>query len=319
MGAISFGLDLRLANELKRLLGLEAFVETGTFRGDTLAEVCTLFGRCYSVELSAEYYAEAAARFAGTSNVMLTHGDSAEALAAWRPELENRSCLYFLDAHWCVADKTAGETSQCPLLRELRAIGRLSLSSVVVIDDARLMIAPPPEPHEISQWPAFEDILQDLRALSSEHRLVLWNDVLLFYPAQIGGELVPWLAKHGVDWLATLRGSEANAAAAEERLAAVERMAGEMARLATDLRDKDAEILQKDHEIGSKEEALLSLTADLQKKDGEIQQKESALRRLTDELREKDAEIQRKQGEIEALARACEERLEVINRFSGQA
>jgi hypothetical protein len=36
MGAISFSIDIELVKFLKENLGLEAFVETGTFEGETL-------------------------------------------------------------------------------------------------------------------------------------------------------------------------------------------------------------------------------------------------------------------------------------------
>jgi len=204
MGAVNFSIDLGLVVALKRVLPLDVFVETGTFRGDTIELVKDRFAEIYTVELSPEYYESARARFAGWRNVDLAHGDSAGMLGKWKSRLHTRSTLYFLDAHWCVADNTAGESSQCPLLEEIRAIGQLNAESLVVIDDARLFLAPPPAPHEISQWPGFNEIIETLRGLSGEHLLMVLNDNIIFYPRAIEAALRSYAHAQGVDWLDVL-------------------------------------------------------------------------------------------------------------------
>ena len=54
MGAIHFSLDERLMDFYIRELSPAVFVETGTFKGDTLAQAKDRFARCHSVELSPE-------------------------------------------------------------------------------------------------------------------------------------------------------------------------------------------------------------------------------------------------------------------------
>lgn len=204
MGAVNFSIDLELVAALKKTLPLDVFVETGTFRGDTVELVKDLFGEIHTVELSPEYYEAARARFAEWRHVDLVHGDSAAVLAEWAPRLHERSVLYFLDAHWCVADATAGEASQCPLLAEIGAVGQLNQESLIVIDDARLFLAPPPEPHEISHWPSLNGVIEALRAVSAEHQVMVLNDNIICFPCSVETIMREYGHAHGLDWLEAL-------------------------------------------------------------------------------------------------------------------
>ncbi|MDQ1314258.1 MAG: hypothetical protein QG662_367 [Pseudomonadota bacterium] len=204
MGAVSFSIDPGLVAALKKALPLDVFVETGTFRGDTVELVKDQFREIHTVELSPEHYEAACARFRGQVQIDLARGDSAAALANWASGLHGKSVLYFLDAHWCVADNTAGEASQCPLLDEMRGIGQLNPESLIVIDDARLFLAPPPAPHEISQWPDFTEVLDALRAMSPIHRVMVLNDNIVFYPPAAGDVLLEYARHAGTDWLAVM-------------------------------------------------------------------------------------------------------------------
>lgn len=201
MGAVNFSMDAGLVAALRSCLSLSVFVETGTFRGDTLASLSSSFPELHSVELSPEYFAAAQKRFTAVPHVHLHHGDSPRVLAKLVPQIAEKSVLYFLDAHWCVAADTAGEASQCPLLEEIRAIGSLNAESLVIIDDARLFLAPPLAPHEISQWPDFQDVLDALRAASPSHRAMVLNDNIIFFPPSAGNVLRAYAQQAGVDWL----------------------------------------------------------------------------------------------------------------------
>ncbi|HYQ70464.1 MAG TPA: glycosyltransferase, partial [Gammaproteobacteria bacterium] len=110
-----------------------------------------------------------------------------------------------LDAHWCCADATAGSDSQTPLLEELQAIGSLQPSSVLLIDDARLYLSSPPEPHRLADWPDFHAVVLALLALSQQHRLMVYNDVIIFYPQALRSELSDYTHKHGRDLLRIMR------------------------------------------------------------------------------------------------------------------
>jgi hypothetical protein len=209
MGAVSFSIDPTLAEFLCQALRLTTFVETGTFEGEAVASVISLFEEIHTVDLSEELTAKAKSRFHSNQSVHVYSGESAKVLASLRPQLQNKSVLYWLDAHWCAADATAGEHSQCPLLDELEAITELNSKSVVLIDDARLFLCTPPKPHDTDQWPEFHEVVQGLTSLSASHRMMVINDVIAFYPATIASGMSAYASERALDWLAVMRRLEA--------------------------------------------------------------------------------------------------------------
>lgn len=201
MGAVTFSLDPRLVTSLQSELPLRVLIETGTFNGDTVEELKSYFDKVVSIELSETLWADAAKRFEAYPHVQILLGSSKDKLRELQSELKDAGALYWLDAHWCVATDTAGELSQCPLLEELQAIGKLNNASVVLIDDARLFQSPPLAPHEISQWPRFHQIVSCLLTLSSEHELMVVNDVIAFYPLSAKSVMTSYAQNCGIDWL----------------------------------------------------------------------------------------------------------------------
>lgn len=205
MGAVHFSLDETLLLFLKEQLPLALFVETGTFQGDTLALARRHVARCESVELSPQLFAQARRRFAGDAGAELACGPSPEFLRERRARHQAAPALFWLDAHWCVADQAGGADSQSPLLEEMAAIERLHPDSALLIDDARLYLCPPPKPHRLGDWPDWHDITRALTALSPAHRAVVFNDVIVFYPARIRPAIERHMQQHGVDWLKLAR------------------------------------------------------------------------------------------------------------------
>lgn len=203
MGAFHFSLDIGLMKVLQENLELEIFVETGTFQGETLQAVSSYFREIHSVELSAELHELAASKFRNSPHIHLYQGNSAQTLVEIRSKI-SAPALYWLDAHWCVSDKTAGEKSQCPLLDELAALDPLRESDVVLIDDARLFLAPPHAPHEISDWPSFQDILNKFYSMRRGHHMMVLDDVIAIFPASVSESLKQYGAEHGVNLLGLL-------------------------------------------------------------------------------------------------------------------
>ena len=160
MGAVSFSIDMSLVTCCKQALPLPVFVETGTFSGDSIETIQSLFPEIHSVELSQAYYDKAVERFKLHKHINLYQGNSDQWIKRLHPKIIDQSTLYWLDAHWCVAEETSGVESQCPLLDELEAINSLNAQSIILIDDARLFLCPPPAPHKITQWPAFDQIIK---------------------------------------------------------------------------------------------------------------------------------------------------------------
>lgn len=222
MGAITFSIDTRLVETLVKLIELDTFIETGTYRGDTVAIVRPYFRRIISIERDRELFEAASTRFADDPGVTLLHGDAAHLLRNLAAELQRRKVLYWLDAHWCLREDgqedEKRDQAQCSLLAELSAIHRLDPDSVVLIDDARFFLSPPVAPSQYSQWPHLSDLLAALQALNPEHRLLILNDVIIFYPPRLEEALYAFAHEHGVDWLIIAHQSEANQRLVQDNL-----------------------------------------------------------------------------------------------------
>jgi hypothetical protein len=201
MGAISFSLDEKLVEFLVRQLPFTLFVETGAFRGDSLALASRFIPNCRSVEMSPEWFEKVRVRFQGQSNIQVFHDDSPSFLRQHHGEFASQATLFWLDAHWCEAEHTSGQTSQSPLLAELTALQSLHPDSVVLIDDARLYLCAPPRPHHCADWPDFHSVLTALLSLGSSHRVIVLNDVIVFYPGRIVAAMNEYAHNQGVDWL----------------------------------------------------------------------------------------------------------------------
>src|SRR4051812_5100148 len=91
-------LDPNWFKEIVDVLGLKAFVETGTYLGQSLENIASLFETAVSIELSDELYAAACARFASRGNVKLLHGDSARRIEDAADLCAGGPVLYWLDA-----------------------------------------------------------------------------------------------------------------------------------------------------------------------------------------------------------------------------
>jgi FkbM family methyltransferase len=217
MGAIHFSLDPNLVHALRTTLPLESFVETGTFQGDTANAMAAHFSNVHTVELSEPLYAKAVDRLAPLKNVTVIHGSSPDALRDLSKTLAAKSTLYWLDAHWCGGGETSGRhTNECPLLAEIAAIRSLNDRSVVLIDDARYFIAPPPPPNTWESWPLIEEVISALRGLSDRHKIWIINDVIIFAPKACEPDVVRYSHTFGVDlyalFLAATRSAPAKAA-----------------------------------------------------------------------------------------------------------
>lgn len=199
MGAIHFSLDPRLALFFKQRLNLRIFVETGTFHGDTSAAAAEIFEKVLTIELSQELHQAAERKFAENNRVTTMLGQSPECLARILAEHGAEPMCFWLDAHWCGSPGTAGIDAQSPLLDEIRAIGTLHPDSVMVIDDARLYLATPPGPHRVADWPDLDDLLRELEKVRQGHRLMVFDDVIVFYPAKLREPLSDFVREHACD------------------------------------------------------------------------------------------------------------------------
>ena len=271
MGAVHFSIDPSLAEILKRALPLEVFVETGTFKGNSVQQVRCLFREIYTVESSGHYYELACERFKSDPGIHVYHDTSAEFLRRMMPGLVGRSVLYWLDAHSCGEEKPAKGVPQCPLLEELAAIGGLNDHSVLLIDDARLFLSPPPPPYDPEEWPSLDRVIKGLHSLSTGHELLVLNDVFIYFPSSAEEILRNFASHRTVDWLTVFdKARDYNDVLAKFQL--VEREAREQIEfLAGEARGKDREIESLVVEARAKDREIESLAVEARAKDREIE------------------------------------------------
>ncbi len=288
MGAISFSIDLNLVKYLKENLPFNVFVETGTFEGETLEKIIPYFDKIYSVEIADYYYQKAIQRFKDQENIFLILNSSPNFLNEIRPQLQDEATLFWLDAHWCSAEATDEHISQCPLVQEIKAIQKLNDDSVILIDDARLFTCPPPKPHSLNEWPRFSAILDALFQISDRHQLLIYNDVIVYYPSRIDNDINQYAYENSVDWLQIKHLANYG----KEFKKQLELKEQEIVRLSTIAQNRDQDLSLKDLEIQNKQQALLEIS--------------SAVQLLQDSLLEKEKEIQ-------SISMEANARLTIIN------
>jgi len=168
-----------LARLLRREANLLRAVETGTYRGRGARRLAAVFDSVVTIELSAELHASARERLRDLPHVRAVHGHSVD----WLSDLPDPAIptLWFLDGHWS-GGVTAGEDDECPILAEIAGLGRGHVDDVIVIDDARLFIAPPPPPHDPAQWPSLQQLTAALRAVKPDHHVAVLDDQIVALP-----------------------------------------------------------------------------------------------------------------------------------------
>ena len=185
MGAMPRDLAIRLRDEL----GLERAIETGTYQGGGARELAELFDSVATIEISEEMRREAADRLDGRPEIEMVAGDSREAL----PRLidPQRPTFYWLDGHWS-GGATGGHGAECPVIDEVRAIAKGHPDDCVAIDDARHFAAPPPPPHDPSQWPTLMEILDELRGAREGAHVTVVGDLVIAVPGRAKPVVDAW-------------------------------------------------------------------------------------------------------------------------------
>lgn len=182
MGLINFGVPKSEALYLKDMMKLDVFVEGGTYKGGTSLDMSSIFNKVYTIEKSDIMFGIAKENLRGVQNVTQLKGDTRDHLSNILEESDN--LLLWLDAHWSGAD-TYGEEDECPLIEELKLIFKVNKNYVILIDDARLFLAPPPLPHDHKKWPSLTDIL---RVIPKDWELLEFEDVIYLFPLRYSSE-----------------------------------------------------------------------------------------------------------------------------------
>lgn len=138
----------------------DVFIETGTFRGDTLSAAASAgFKELHSIDIVEEYTETAKLKFKDFDNVFLHCGSSPEVLQKIIDF--NRPTTFWLDAHYQAykENEIDPKYGECPLIQELDVIFSKSwtFSPIVLIDDAHMFERSMPC-FKASDWPNLENI-----------------------------------------------------------------------------------------------------------------------------------------------------------------
>ena len=177
MGSVHFGAPRAIIEKIQAVFAITTFVETGTYMGDTTAWAAERFAKVVTIEGSPEFHREARDRYHAKQNIDFRLGASQAVLREVVAQFGDHCALFWLDAHWMPG--SFGKDHECPVLAEIAAIRQGSGEHFILIDDARLFLAPPPRPHRATDWP---DLAALLGALPATNYTVVYNDVMVSVP-----------------------------------------------------------------------------------------------------------------------------------------
>lgn len=117
--------------------GTKVFVETGTYRGDTVKAMLKagLFDQVHTVDIYRDRVNNARKRFCSFPYVKCWHGDSAEILPRILSGI-TQPALFWLDAHHSGKQIARKKIIETPLVAELTAVLQQSHEHIILIDDA---------------------------------------------------------------------------------------------------------------------------------------------------------------------------------------
>jgi hypothetical protein len=194
-GVPPFPLDLGLA--LRDLCGLEGFIETGTYLGDTARCVAPYFKRVVTIEGVVHRYNELNS-LEWPKNVTRILGDSGSILYAHLYNL--LPTLFWLDAHWISNGTLADDdplmvgVTYCPLRQELQQIDSFGdrNNDVVMIDDARFFLHPPKNRGSQTDWPSIDEIV----GLLPDRFIFVHGGVIVAVPKWFRKTVKKWVVEH---------------------------------------------------------------------------------------------------------------------------
>jgi len=134
-----------------------------------------MFTSVVTIELSDPWFERAAAELATLSNVTVEHGSSPSFLS----KLDPAPTLYWLDAHCCGNDDTAGADDPCPALDEIAAIPPHP-ADCLFVDDARLFAAT----RRPESWPTLVRVIDALGQARPAAHVTVLHDLILCVPME---------------------------------------------------------------------------------------------------------------------------------------
>jgi hypothetical protein len=182
MGICNFGAPRQEIEFLVSHYPVRHFIETGTYRGDTSEWAASVFEKVATIEGSPALHKDAKQRLSHLTNIDCHCGDSRSHLPEILQRIGCERALFWLDAHWM--PECYGKESECPLVDELRMIRESGAQHIILIDDARMFLAPPQLPHRASDWPTIDMVIEALsKPVSNLGYTFVYNDVIYNVPS----------------------------------------------------------------------------------------------------------------------------------------
>ncbi len=178
---------------LINIFGVDVFVESGTYIGDSTAIAATCFKEVHTIELGQQLYQAAKERFRNQANVHLYLGDSSKVLDKILKTLKG-NILFWLDGHYSGGNTALGD-SNTPILQELAAIKNCGITdSIILIDDMRLFRNfKNNSDSNINGYPTIEDLQHALFTINPQYQILIMGDIALAYPHKFFIALSPVL------------------------------------------------------------------------------------------------------------------------------
>lgn len=167
-----------LIRALSVRFGIRSFVETGTLEGHTAALAASIIPVVHTIEISPAMYQKAIPECRTNANIHRHLGSSVDVIPQILAGLPQPT-LWYLDGHWSGIGKKLGP--ECPVLQELQYL-KDRPQDVIVVDDARLFIAPPGPPHDPEQWPNMNQVIEAMRSTDGSRSVQLCIDSLIGTP-----------------------------------------------------------------------------------------------------------------------------------------
>jgi len=116
-------------------LGVETFIETGTYDGPSCEWASHQFKRVITIEVNPAYQQKARERCKDRLNIEFFLGNSADVLPIVMKSVHDPA-LFWLDAHtW--PGLFGPQLNSCPLIQELQTINQSPCKHCILIDDAQ--------------------------------------------------------------------------------------------------------------------------------------------------------------------------------------
>lgn len=189
MGLYTMGVPENLVRILQKECKADTFVETGTFMGGTSVWASSYFKKVITIENSRAIFEKTSDTYKHIPNIDFLFGNSKDHLKKIVSNL-NHTAIFWLDAHWS-GGETYGINDECPLIDEIKIINSATFNHIILVDDARLFVKPPPRPHKAEQWANITQIISELNVVKNRYCFIA-DDVIGAVPDSILQSLFPY-------------------------------------------------------------------------------------------------------------------------------